>query len=128
MVAKIWCGPEEGNILTDCQRCGECCRFVAIRILGPGGREINEVSDKDFMEWVSARGLKYEDGWLVIPSVCPRLIYPPHLDGEKVKAVCAVHRNKPLYCATYPAGETWIPGSCVYNNTLVGGADPRRNE
>lgn len=123
MVAKIWCGPEEGNILTDCQRCGECCKYVAIRVLGPNGREIDEVTDNDFLEWVSARGLKYEKGWLIIPSVCPRLIYPPHLDGQKVKAICAVQSHKPVYCSTYPSSVTWLPGVCAYNNTIGGGGE-----
>ena len=112
----------------ECQRCGECCKYVAIRILGPNEWEVTEITDKDFTDWVSARGLKYENGWLIIPSVCPHLIYPPHLDGQKVKAVCAVHRDKPMYCATYPAGETWLPGTCAFNGPLTGGDDPRRNE
>jgi len=94
-------------LMTVCNQCGECCRYVAIRILDPSGAPVAD--DADFMDWVSVRMLKYtEDGWLVIPSECPHLDW----DMELEKLCCTLHPNKPVYCKRYPIGDTWKPKSC----------------
>ena len=99
--------------MTACNRCGKCCKFVAIRITNPGGTGI--VEDPDFNDWVSARGLVYtEDGWLLIPSTCPRLVYVPgDIESDMGHYECTVHYNKPLYCQRYPVPGDWKPFGCT---------------
>lgn len=84
-----------------CNRCGECCKYVAIKILGQDGFPVQD--DDDFLDWVSCRGLVYtKDGWLVIPTECPQL-----LDNK-----CLINHRKPIYCKRYPIGDTWKPKEC----------------
>lgn len=99
--------------MTVCNRCGKCCRIVAIRITNPGGTGV--VEDSDFGDWISARGLVYtEDGWLLIPSTCLRLVEVPQSDGSSIYE-CTVHHNKPLYCQRYPVPGDWKPFGCAFD-------------
>ena len=97
-----------GNEMNACNQCGECCKYVAIKILGQDGLPVED--DDDFLDWVSCRGLDYtKDGWLVIDTECPNLRYDTDLD----KFVCSVHLRKPVYCKRYPIGDTWKPKECI---------------
>jgi Fe-S-cluster containining protein len=94
----------------ECMRCGKCCNVVAIRIFDQSGKPI--VGNTDFDDWVTCRGLVYtEDGWLLIPSRCPRLVEVPEPDGSS-HFECIVHHKKPLYCREFPQPGNWKPFGC----------------
>ena len=92
-----------------CRRCGECCLFIAIKVPG------NEVLPDVVHEWMQARDLKLEDGFLVIPSPCQMLNY-----DENGSAVCMIQDNKPLLCKNYPATVDWRPRGCGYGKIQEG--------
>ena len=105
-----WYYPRVGSTMAKlhsvkCQNCGQCCRFVALPLF---------FEDKDieavFHDWASARGWRFEDGFLVIPSICPRL----YQDPDTGKWLCSVHAHKPEICRQYPTADTWLPAGCAY--------------
>lgn len=83
----------------ECNRCGECCRWVAIFIEGE--------PDPATLEWMTARGIEIKGNFMLIPSVCPAL----GISDEGVYG-CCIEDHKPHYCRIYPAAGVWKPEGC----------------
>jgi Fe-S-cluster containining protein len=88
--------------MSDCNRCGECCRWVAIFITGE--------PDPATLEWMTARGIRIEGSYMLIPSVCHHL--QRHWDGNAWSWACNIEDRKPYYCRVYPGEGVWKPKGC----------------
>lgn len=94
-----------------CNRCGDCCRYIAVPVQGQMSKE-----DKD---WLRTRGCRIERGkgdlvWLVIPSVCPHLVdINPDTGEDLAWAYCDIYDDRPDNCKHYPNEFDWKPRGCT---------------
>ena len=74
--------------MSDCKRCGECCRVIVFGMAYGGA---------DWNEYYYARGCRLVQGvGLVVPSICPHL--QQHGDGF----ACDIYDTRPELCRIKP--------------------------
>jgi Fe-S-cluster containining protein len=72
--------------MTDCKRCGECCRYVVFGAAYGGA---------DWNEYYFRRGCKIIEGvGLMVPSICP------HLKKHGDRFECDIYDSRPVLCRT----------------------------
>jgi Fe-S-cluster containining protein len=82
----------------ECKQCGECCRYFAIKRV---------MKTKHVVEYMEARGYKFDGTTMLIPSVCPQLT-------EEGK--CKIYETRPQVCRDYEgkSGKFYVPVGCVF--------------
>jgi Fe-S-cluster containining protein len=84
--------------MTECQRCGDCCRFVTV-VTGP-------ITNVDLRDYFIAHGFVVRAKSVVIPSVCQHLKPCPgfELSGilahphPRVRWYCDIYDHRPEIC------------------------------
>jgi hypothetical protein len=72
--------------IIDCRACGACCRAF-----------LHFYPEKPEMVWAHARGIRWIDNYLVVPSLCR--YYHPMIG-------CTIQNAKPKVCKIMPVGGT----------------------
>jgi hypothetical protein len=88
-----------GELVSPCKKCGECCRWLAFKIMGLSPETI---------EYLKARGAIIDDAFLILNQPCQHLTE---------KNLCDIHYQEgyPLICRRYHGhGRYYIPNGCVY--------------
>ena len=87
------------SLVTPCKKCGNCCRWLAFKIMGLSPETI---------EWLKARGAIIDDAFLILNHPCQ------HLTEDNL---CDIHYQEgyPLICRRFHGhGRYYIPTGCVY--------------
>jgi len=89
--------------MTECKRCGKCCKFVAIPI------GIDDIHRDDYSSWLAYHDAFLEDyaglTWVVIPSNCT------FLEANR----CQIYQTRPILCQFYPRPSAWVPPGCAWD-------------
>jgi hypothetical protein len=112
--------------VTECRRCGECCRWLASKCVGFA---------PEVIDYLTKRGCKVDDGYVLIPHRCQHLrldeklstyaledTQPDGTDGPYKRLLvpkykCDIHNTQeyPLICKRFHGhGAYYIPQGCVY--------------
>lgn len=94
-----------GSDSTDCSRCGSCCTVLPLATLG---------MDPEYLKYLRTRGLKEEQGFILIPNVCQHLVDTVEIAGiretwagtfceRRTTKCCAIHDSPefPKMCRIY---------------------------
>jgi len=110
--------------MTECSRCGECCRILLIPV---------KLCSKHHQHYLRTHGLKEEQGFFLIPHDCQHLvkIEGPFKWDEDAGIVdtleryeCNIHDSptRPANCRIWTGQKTikgeriYIPPGCAFNN------------
>ena len=106
--------------MKECQRCGECCQWLAAKSVG---------MSPETMDYLVKRGLTVDDGYVLIPHKCQHLkldmaksVFKVDLENdsrilETPKYYCDIHYKDeyPVLCKRFHGhGRYYIPHGCVY--------------
>ena len=88
----------------DCDRCGECCRYLPLLI---------SRLDPPYLNYLRCRGLKEEQGFILIPHDCQHLGFKT--DGRTKKYFCDIHESpdRPAICQKFH-GQKRIGNAMIY--------------
>lgn len=103
--------------MTDCNRCGECCKYVVFGLVSR--------STKDEAEYFRAHGFIEEQGLWLIPFQCPHLkqagirhVIKNYTNTMEIYYFCDIHETKPRYCKDFDGRRyrnhtlSWVPKGC----------------
>jgi len=106
-----------------CDRCGKCCRTLAMKAIG---------MSPDVLTYLTTTGCKVDDGYLLIPHRCQHLRLDEKLSVYKIevgendeqirvlqtpKYKCDIHNTEeyPTMCKRFSGhGAMYIPDGCVF--------------
>jgi hypothetical protein len=108
--------------MTGCLRCGECCRWLPLSIAG---------MNHEYLHYLRIRGLKEEQGFILIPNICQHLIEESRVvafDEDKNETVdepiyaCDIYYDpdRPNVCQRYHGqsriftAKIYIPPGCGF--------------
>ena len=88
-------------VIKECNRCGECCKYIAVRLANRPPRKTEYMMEvRAGRELVSYKGSL----WWVLFCPCPCLTP----EGD-----CAIYDERPEDCRRYPAKGDWRPEGCT---------------
>ena len=74
--------------MTDCQRCGDCCRFVVV-VTG-------KITNDDLLAYFKAHGIQVRAKSVLIPSVCQHLQWWNDRGSQSTE--CDIYDTRPELC------------------------------
>jgi hypothetical protein len=109
--------------MTDCQRCGECCKYLPLS---------TQHMRPEYRKYLLDRGLKEDQGFILIPHVCQHLYQcdpeTPVLyergSGKPVEGyVCLIHHqpDRAMVCRKFHGQKqigpwrVYVPPGCAFN-------------
>ena len=98
-----------------CNQCGECCKYINL------GRVISMTPEHK--DYVLARGAVQDQGFFLLPFVCPHLIGDIRtvMNGKTISETwkCDIHATKPKICQEFDGKRYknhkiyWVPKECT---------------
>ena len=110
----------------ECSRCGACCRVLPLP---------TAAMSSNYLRYLRLRGLKEEQGFILLPHDCQHLISSVevkfenkrlmliHLGDGKSKYECDIHESpeRPMICRKFHGQKrigrwnVYVPPGCSYN-------------
>ena len=92
--------------MSDCKRCGQCCRVIPL---------LTKMMSKEYLDYLRTRGLKEDQGFILIPHDCQHLYLHSMLTGSASYA-CDIHSypDRPRICQLYHGQKKGAHGALFY--------------
>lgn len=93
--------------MSDCKRCGQCCRVIPL---------LTRAMSKEYLDYLRTRGLKEDQGFILIPHDCQHLSYYPDPSGTQPHHSCDIHNSpdRPRICQIFKGQKKGTHGTRFY--------------